>query len=697
MINTYCAEELRTLAPDAMMEIIQNLYAANNALQVELNALKVKNASLQAEFDSLEIKYDQQGKDMVSIARNYSDLVTERDALKKEKSVLEKKIQALQETLSFYARNIYASSSETMHNLNKAGNDSASSDTNKCADIPAPNNGTETTDKTSPESESNAEKDSVTSSTADIPVPDSTKDDDKPGTEEKTGNTTPGSSGETNVEPKPKKPRKTHVGPKDNVFRRNMKKLPERNSYLITAEQILELDERYGAGKWRIIKWEKTSHLEVIPRVCFVQNDYRPVIEYRQDGISTLMRFDCPYFFPHSTYSPSAFASLVNDKYVMGLPVYRQLASMERLVGDSFDRGNASRMLIRGTQGFLMPVYNYMKRRLLSLSYTQSDETPLQVLEGDASKVHYLWCHVTGELRPEDPQIVLFSFEKTRSTEHLRQMFSDGFVRVITSDCYVSYSVLEKEEENITISNCWVHVRRPFYYAFCILVDVVGIRDEKVLEETNEFKFLSILRQLFDVEKSVKKSEPAVRLEVRQTKCKPLVNSFFDLAKSIDPDNPNLTEKTKKALSYALNHEESLRRFLDDPNIPIDNSNCERSIRPVAVGRRNWLFADTFNGADAAAVYYSLTSTAMKNDADPFFYIKYLCERIPGGIDGPAPTVTLTDDFLESMMPWSQEYKAYEEKEHERIRSVVQLASDEKPVVAVMRAAATESVEAACR
>ena len=65
MINTYCAEELRTLAPDAMMEIIQNLYAANNALQVELNALKVKNASLQAEFDSLEIKYDQQGKDMV--------------------------------------------------------------------------------------------------------------------------------------------------------------------------------------------------------------------------------------------------------------------------------------------------------------------------------------------------------------------------------------------------------------------------------------------------------------------------------------------------------------------------------------------------------------------------------------------------------------------------------------------------------
>ena len=87
----------------------------------------------------------------------------------------------------------------------------------------------------------------------------------------------------------------------------------------------------------------------------------------------------------------------------------------------------------------------------------------------------------------------------------------------------------------------------------------------------------------------------------------------------------------------------------------------------------------------------------MKNDADPFLYIKYLCERIPGGIDGPAPTVTLTDDFLKSMMPWSQEYKAYEEKERDRIHSVVKLASDEKPVVAVMRAAATESVEAACR
>lgn len=697
MINTYCAEELRTLAPDAMMVIIQNLYAKNNALQEELNASMAKNTSLQAEVDSLKIKYDQQGKDMINMARNYSDLVTERDTLKKEKKALEKKVQDLQETISVYTRNLFGSSSETMHDLNKAGKDSASPDTNKCSDVSMPTNDTEISAKTIPESGSNAEKDSATSSTADTPVPDSTKDDDKPGTEEKTGNTTPGSSDETNVEPKPKKARKTHLGPKDNVFRRNMQKLPERDSYLITAEQILELDERYGAGKWRIIKWEKTAHLEVIPRVCFVQNEYRPVIEYKKDGISNLMRLDCPYFFPHSTYSPSAFSSLVYDKYVMGLPVYRQLSSMERLVGDSFDRGNASRTLIRGAQGFLLPVYNYMRRLLLSLPYSQSDETPVQVIEGGATKVHYLWCHVTGELRSEDPQITLFSFEKTRSTEHLRQMFSDGFVRVITSDCYVSYSVLEEEEENITISNCWVHVRRPFYYAFCILVDVVGIRDEKILEETNEFKFLSILRQLFDVEKSVKIAEPAARLEVRQTKCKPLVNSFFDLAKSIDPDDPTLSEKMRKALSYALNHEESLRRFLDDPNIPIDNSNCERSIRPVAVGRRNWLFADTFNGADAIALYYTLTSTAMKNDADPFLYIKYLCERIPGGIDGPVPTVTLTDDFLKSMMPWSQEYKAYEEKERDRIHSVVKLASDEKPVVAVMRAAATESVEAACR
>ena len=90
MTNIYCTEELRTLAPDAMMVIIQNLYAKNNALQEELNASMAKNTSLQAEVDSLKIKYDQQGKDMVSIARNYSDLVTERDALKKEKSVLEK-------------------------------------------------------------------------------------------------------------------------------------------------------------------------------------------------------------------------------------------------------------------------------------------------------------------------------------------------------------------------------------------------------------------------------------------------------------------------------------------------------------------------------------------------------------------------------------------------------------------------------
>ncbi len=90
----------------------------NNALQEELNASMAKNTSLQAEVDSLKIKYDQQGKDMINMARNYSDLVTERDTLKKEKKALEKKVQDLQETISVYTRNLFGSSSETMHDLN---------------------------------------------------------------------------------------------------------------------------------------------------------------------------------------------------------------------------------------------------------------------------------------------------------------------------------------------------------------------------------------------------------------------------------------------------------------------------------------------------------------------------------------------------------------------------------------------------
>jgi len=420
----------------------------------------------------------------------------------------------------------------------------------------------------------------------------------------------------------------------------------------------------------------------------YTQNDYRPVVEYRIDGISGLWRPECPFFFPHSIYSPSLVASIICDKFSMGLPIYRQMGAMDRLIGDSLDRGSVSRMIIRAAQGCFMPIYTELKEQLIRLPYSQCDETPVQVIEGGASLMHYMWCHTTGELRPDDPKIVLFDFEMTRCADHLRKYFSDGFIRTVTSDCYVCYLSVEKEEESLTISNCWTHCRRRFYMAYRILLDVEGVTEE-MLEKTAEFKVLSIIGKMYDADTPLKHAAPEVRLEGRQTVILPLVNTFFDELKAIDLDDPTLTAKMREAVSYALNHEDHLRRFLDDPYIPIDNSECERNIRPFAVGRRNWLFSATFDGGDALAVCQSLISTALKNGADPFFYIKYVCERMPGGIDGPSGH--LTEEFIRSMMVWSPEYRAYEEAERTNLYSMVSLDSGQKPDIAVVRAAAEKT------
>ena len=151
---------------------------------------------------------------------------------------------------------------------------------------------------------------------------------------------------------------------------------------------------------------------------------------------------------------------------------------------------------------------------------------------------------------------------------------------------------------------------------------------------------------------------PEERQEGRNQNVRPLVEEFFDILHGLAPDDPSLTHLLQDAVKYTLDAEEKLKRFLDDPSIPIDNGSAERIIRKVALGRRAWLFCDTPDGAKALALFYSLVATAQLNKANDYYYVKYLCEHIPGGLLGPVRQ--LSDEELEKLMPWSEEYKVYE-------------------------------------
>lgn len=192
-----------------------------------------------------------------------------------------------------------------------------------------------------------------------------------------------------------------------------------------------------------------------------------------------------------------------------------------------------------------------------------------------------------------------------------------------------------------------------------MLVKVKG-KPQEELNELPEFKALILIDAINDADQPLKEVSPVERLQVRQTVVLEKTNAFFDYLKTLRPDDPAYTETFRDAIKYALNHEEKLRRFLDDPMIPIDNGFCERAIKPFATARRNWLFSFSIPGAEAAATLFTLIETAKANEAHPYYYLKYLLETLPN------MRVTKDKTFLEDCMPWSEVYRAYEKKEIEK-------------------------------
>ncbi len=165
----------------------------------------------------------------------------------------------------------------------------------------------------------------------------------------------------------------------------------------------------------------------------------------------------------------------------------------------------------------------------------------------------------------------------------------------------------------------------------------------------------------------------------RQKKVRPLLDEYFRLIHTLDTDNPEYSDKMKKGIRYAQNHEAELRRFLDDGNIPCDNGACERHIRPFSVARKAWLFCNTMSGAKAAAILYTLVETAKANNADPYYYLKYLLDSMPAHMEDHDRS------FLTDMMPWPDAFKTYAVKEKAELIQKYSLNPSDVPPFQVQR------------
>ena len=157
---------------------------------------------------------------------------------------------------------------------------------------------------------------------------------------------------------------------------------------------------------------------------------------------------------------------------------------------------------------------------------------------------------------------------------------------------------------------------------------------------------LNKMKTIFELEGTLADMSPEERLAARKKIVEPEVDAYFSWVKEQNL-NSITSAKTREGLQYSLNQEEHLRRFLEDGEIPIDNSASERAIRPFTVGRANWHIIDTIHGAQASAIMYSLVETAKANELKIYEYLKYLLTEIPKHMED-------TDrSFLDDLLPWS--------------------------------------------
>ena len=458
-------------------------------------------------------------------------------------------------------------------------------------------------------------------------------------------------------------------GQKEQKRRMDLSKLPVQTVFDYNIE---ELNCKYGEGNWRFAFWSERKTVERVRQTSYVKSVFKPIVSVGLDH--QLIR---PVWenalIPKSVASPSLLSEIIVDWGRMFLPLYRQEMNEERF-GFSLSRQRMSSWIGYVVRNYLQQVYLYLCGQLKKYSYQQCDETYWQVVldERKAGAKSFIWVHRSGELLP-GPAIVAYCYEKTRGADHLRNFYA-GILQMIflTCDAYSAYPCFAGETGGLMIlTGCYMHCRRRFVEAVLIL-KLNDLTDDQI-RTLPEVKAVALIAEIYIADNALKEMSADKRQKQRQEKVRPKVNAFFDFIRTIDLDDPLVSDKLRDAVRYALNQEENLRKFLDDGNIPLDNGASERSVRPVAQFRRNSLFSFTTGGAEVMVVIFTLIETAKANQADPYYYLKYLLEQMPQHLyDQEA-------EYMPDLMPWSQRYRCYEMKEKEDLVKAQAPPGNEKP------------------
>ena len=321
--------------------------------------------------------------------------------------------------------------------------------------------------------------------------------------------------------------------------------------------------------------------------------------------------------------SPSLLAHILNNKYALALPLYRQEQEFQR-IGVPASRQTMANWVIATHERWFEDFFQRLRSELLSNEILHADETTLTVLREDGRKAtqkSYVWVYRTSG--DSERPVVLYDYQPSRAGEHAKN-FLTGFSGFLHTDGYEAYHC--KLPPDITAVGCWAHMRRKF-------TDTLKTLPKDAREKHPAQTGLRYCNKLFELEAGYteKRLSFQERFQARKKYSFPIAEEFFAWAKNEYDRNPVPKSAYGAALTYAVKQKEWLMHVFLDGRLELSNNRAERAVRPFAVGRKNWLFSNTPRGASASAVAYSIVETAKANGLRPFRYFQFLLERLPVG------------------------------------------------------------------
>ena len=312
---------------------------------------------------------------------------------------------------------------------------------------------------------------------------------------------------------------------------------------------------------------------------------------------------------PGGLAAPELIADTIVKKYCYHIPLQRQ-ETMAAAHGVHLPKTTLWSILKLTTEG-LGVLTDLMAQRLRASSHLAIDETPIPVLAKGKTRTGQMWVMYGGQ----DAPYVVFNFRNSRSGAVAKELLT-GFAGTLKSDAYKVYESLTRAG-SLKWASCWAHVRRKFVDAWQRLRDPVA---QHAIKE---------IGQLYDIEREVKDCTYGERVRIREERARPVVDQ---LLKYLGDEQVSITPGSVlgQAVAYTLNLAQSLRTYLSDGEVAIDNNEVERQIRAVAMGRKNYMFVGNEVGGRAAALFYTLIASAKRHDLNVYEYLEDIIRNLPG-------------------------------------------------------------------